>query len=146
MRSAKIVTAPFRFLGKLIGIDSEDLAYASDLKDRFLASESISEQDLVLLAQERAEAIRAAFLASGQFAENRVVIAESKEVESKDGEWVTLELEGSKLLVTNSVGCYCRQPGFEYCMQLLNLEWFCQMVVHTSIQAEFAVTFHGVGG
>ncbi|MEE8339724.1 MAG: hypothetical protein V3R56_06235, partial [Xanthomonadales bacterium] len=70
----------------------DHLAYASDLKDRLLASESISEQDLALLAQERAEAIRAAFLASGQFAESRVVIAESKEVESKDGEWVTLEL------------------------------------------------------
>ncbi|MEE8340036.1 MAG: DUF748 domain-containing protein [Xanthomonadales bacterium] len=70
----------------------DDLAYATDLKDRLLVSESISEQDLALLAQARAEAIRAAFLASGQFDEGRVVIAESKEVESKDGEWVTLEL------------------------------------------------------
>jgi hypothetical protein len=40
----------------------------------------------------RAEVIRTAFLASGQFDENRVVIAEPQQVESEDGEWVKLEL------------------------------------------------------
>jgi len=70
----------------------DELAYAADLVDRLLASEVISEQDLTMLAQARAEAIRTAFLASGQFDESRIVLAEPKQVESEDGEWVMLEL------------------------------------------------------
>jgi uncharacterized protein involved in outer membrane biogenesis len=70
----------------------DELAYAADLIDRLLASEVISEQDLNMLAQARAEAIRAAFLATGQFDESRIVMAEPKQVESEGGEWVKLEL------------------------------------------------------
>jgi len=70
----------------------DDLAYATDLWERLLASEVITDQDLTELAQARATAISTAFLASGEFDESRVVIAEPKEVESEDGEWVRLEL------------------------------------------------------
>jgi uncharacterized protein involved in outer membrane biogenesis len=70
----------------------DDLAYAADLRDRLLASEEVSEQDLSNLALARAEAIRTAFLASGEFDESRIVMAGAKEVESEDGEWVKLEL------------------------------------------------------
>ena len=70
----------------------DDLAYATDLWERLLASEVITDQDLTELAQARAIAISTAFLASGEFDESRVVIAEPKEVESEDGEWVRLEL------------------------------------------------------
>jgi len=44
------------------------------------------------MAQARAGAIKTAFLASGQFDESRVVIAEPGDAESEDGQWVTLEL------------------------------------------------------
>jgi len=70
----------------------DELAYATDMWNRLLESEDVSDQDLADLATARAEVIRTAFLASGQFDENRVVLAESKEVESEDGEWVKLEL------------------------------------------------------
>ena len=70
----------------------DELAYAGDMRDRLLAAEIISDQELADLAMARANAIRTAFLASGQIAENRVVIAEPTEVESDDGEWVMLEL------------------------------------------------------
>jgi len=70
----------------------DDLAYSADLRDRLLASEPVSEQDLAGLATARAEAVRQAFLASGQFSENRIVIVDSVEVESEDGEWIVMEL------------------------------------------------------
>ncbi len=70
----------------------DDLAYATDLWERLLISEVISDKELTDLAQARAAAISMAFLASGEFDESRVVIAEPKEVESEDGEWVRLEL------------------------------------------------------
>jgi len=70
----------------------DELAYATELWNRLLESEVISDQDLADLAGARAEVIRAAFLVSGQFDESRVVLAEPKEVESEDGEWVKLEL------------------------------------------------------
>ena len=70
----------------------DELAYAADLVDRLLASEVVGEQDLTQLAHARAEAIRTAFLATGQFDESRIVMAEPKQVESEDGEWVKLEL------------------------------------------------------
>jgi hypothetical protein len=70
----------------------DELAFATELWNRLLESEVINDQDLADLATARAEVIRTAFLASGQFAENRVVIAEPQEVESEDGEWVKLEL------------------------------------------------------
>lgn len=70
----------------------DGLAYATDLWNRLLASEVITDGDLTSLAQERATVLKTAFLANDQFDENRVVIAESKEVESEDGEWVKLEL------------------------------------------------------
>jgi hypothetical protein len=70
----------------------DELAYATELWRRLLAAEVISDQDLAGLANARAEAIRTAFLASGQIDANRIAIAEPTEVESEDGEWVMLEL------------------------------------------------------
>lgn len=70
----------------------DGLGYAADLWDRLLASEVVDDQDLNQLAQARAEAIHLAFLATGEFDESRIVLAEPKEVESEDGEWVMLEL------------------------------------------------------
>jgi hypothetical protein len=43
----------------------DDLAYSAELRDRLLASEPISEQDLAELATARAQAISLAFLTSG---------------------------------------------------------------------------------
>lgn len=70
----------------------DDLAYAADLRDRLLASEKISSQDLDMLAAARAEAVRSAFLDSGEFDESRVAVTAATEVESEDGEWVVMEL------------------------------------------------------
>lgn len=70
----------------------DELAYAADLGDRLLASESISAADLEALANARAEAIRSAFMASGEFDQSRITIAAPTEVESEDGEWVLMEL------------------------------------------------------
>ena len=68
------------------------LAYSGGLRDRLLESEVIDAQDLEILATARAEAIHGAFLAGDPFDESRIVIAESSEVESEDGEWVVMEL------------------------------------------------------
>ena len=70
----------------------DELAYANQLWDRLLEIEVVSEQDLTELANSRAEIISQAFLANGDVDQGRVVIAEPTEVESEDGEWVTLEL------------------------------------------------------
>ena len=70
----------------------DQLAYATDLWTRLLAAELVSDQALEDLAAARAEAISAAFLASGQFDPGRVVIVAPQRVESEDGEWVRLEL------------------------------------------------------
>jgi uncharacterized protein involved in outer membrane biogenesis len=70
----------------------DELAYATDMWHQLLESEVVSDEDLTGLANARAEVISAAFLANGQFDPSRVVISEPKEVESEDGEWVTLEL------------------------------------------------------
>jgi len=70
----------------------DELAWAVDMWERLLASEVISDQDLGDLASARAQAIKAGFLANGQVDGSRIIIAEPKEVESEDGEWVKLEL------------------------------------------------------
>jgi len=70
----------------------DELAWAVDMWNRLLGAEVISGQDLADLAMARAQAIQAAFLANDQVDEGRIVIAETKEVESEDGEWVKLEL------------------------------------------------------
>jgi hypothetical protein len=70
----------------------DELAYATDLWKRLLAAETVTDQDLTDLALARAEAIRFAFLATGQIDASRIVITEPSEVESDDGEWVMLEL------------------------------------------------------
>ena len=70
----------------------DGLAYATVLWNRLLDAETISDQELAALAQARATVIKDAFLASGKFAENRIVIAEPGNVESEDGQWVVLEL------------------------------------------------------
>ncbi len=70
----------------------DDLAYAAELRDRLLAAEVISTQDLEQLANNRAETIRSAFLADGSFAADRVVVTGTAETESDDGEWVVTEL------------------------------------------------------
>ncbi len=70
----------------------DKLAYSADLRDRLLESEPVSDEDLENLAQERAQAIKTAFLSSGQFDPDRVQIGESKKVSSENREWVVLEL------------------------------------------------------
>jgi len=69
----------------------DNLAYSASLRDHLLDSVAISEVDLATLAQARAESIKAAFL-TGEFDNSRVVIVEPEDVKSKDGQWVTLEL------------------------------------------------------
>jgi len=70
----------------------DQLAFAKNLWDRLLDAELVTEQDLLELGQARADVIKSAFLASGQFAEDRVVIKDTVEAESEDGEWVVTEL------------------------------------------------------
>ena len=70
----------------------DGLAYAADLRDRLLAAEEITRQDLDALANARAEAIRGAFLATDGLDAGRVVLEEPAETESEDGEWVVIEL------------------------------------------------------
>jgi hypothetical protein len=70
----------------------DELAYATALWTQMLDAESISPQALSELATARAQGIKDAFLSSGKFAESRVVIGSTKEVESEDQEWVVLEL------------------------------------------------------
>jgi uncharacterized protein involved in outer membrane biogenesis len=70
----------------------DELSYSGDLRDRLLASENITTADLEALGSERAEAIRQAFLAAGEFGEKRVVVTAPTEVESEDLEWVATEL------------------------------------------------------
>ena len=78
----------------------DELTYATALWNQLLAVEVVSDQDLTDLANARAETIRNAFLADGQFAEHRIVIGAPKEVEeaavegveAENREWVKLEL------------------------------------------------------
>ena len=70
----------------------DELAYATELWNQLVDAETVSDQDLEDLAQARAQVIKDAFLSSGQFAGNRVVIASAKEVVSEDKQWVVLEL------------------------------------------------------
>jgi hypothetical protein len=70
----------------------DELAYSADLRDRLLASEVIASQDLEALANARAEALRDAFFATGEFDESRVVIAAPVASEPEDSEWVYMEL------------------------------------------------------
>ena len=70
----------------------DQTAYAADLRDRLLASEAVGQQELEALGNARAEAIRDAFLAGGEFDESRVVIAAPSAGEPGDEEWVVMEL------------------------------------------------------
>ena len=70
----------------------DQLAYAADLRDRLLAAETVGQQELENLANARAQAVREAFLASGEFDETRIVIAAASAVESEGTEWVVMEL------------------------------------------------------
>jgi hypothetical protein len=70
----------------------DQTAYAADLRDRLLASEAVGQQELEALGNARAEAIRDAFLAGGEFDERRVVIAAPSAGEPGDEEWVVMEL------------------------------------------------------
>jgi hypothetical protein len=70
----------------------DQTAYAADLRDRLLASETVGQQDLEALANMRAEAIRDAFLADGDFDAARIAIAAPSATESEDSEWVVMEL------------------------------------------------------
>lgn len=70
----------------------DELAYAADLRDRLLSAQDISADDLTRLANDRAGAIRDAFLATGEFDAERIVIGEAEVAESEDGEWVMMEL------------------------------------------------------
>lgn len=70
----------------------DDLAYTTDLRDRLLASETVTDADLEALASERASVIRDAFLEGGSVAEERVVLSAPQQSKSEDGDWVPLEL------------------------------------------------------
>lgn len=70
----------------------DELAYAADLRDRLLQSEVVTAQDLELLANSRAQAIRDAFLADEGFSADRVVVSGTAETPSDDSEWVLTEL------------------------------------------------------
>ncbi len=70
----------------------DELAYAAELRDRLLASETIGQDELAALASARADSVRQAFLASGEFDTARVVLAEPVQTESEDDEWVVMEL------------------------------------------------------
>jgi hypothetical protein len=70
----------------------DELAYSADLRARLLASETVGQQDLENLANARAETIRNAFLANGEFDEGRVIIAAPSASETGDAEWVVMEL------------------------------------------------------
>ena len=72
------------------GVD--ELAYATALWNQLLEAETVSDRELSDLAQARARVIKDAFLSNGQLAENRLVLASPKEVQSGDEEWVVLEL------------------------------------------------------
>ena len=68
------------------------LAYSANLRDRLLEAEEITTQELEDLGKARAETIRSAFLASGEFNEDRITLASPAISESADGEWVSTEL------------------------------------------------------
>ncbi len=70
----------------------DKLAYAAGLRDRLLASEVVSEQELAGLANQRAESIKAAFLGSELLDPGRIEIARPSLEGTVDGDWVTLEL------------------------------------------------------
>ena len=70
----------------------DQLAYAGDLRDRLLAAEQITPQDLEALANARAETVRTAFLENSEFDAGRVVLEAPAAAESEDGEWVVMEL------------------------------------------------------
>jgi hypothetical protein len=70
----------------------DELAYAGDLRDRLLAAEEITQQDLEALANARAETVRTAFLENSEFDAGRVVLEAPAAAESEDGEWVVMEL------------------------------------------------------
>lgn len=71
----------------------DTLAYAADLRDRLLASEPIVQAELADLANARAEAIREAFLANGEFTADRVSVTAPAEAESEGYDWVVMELD-----------------------------------------------------
>ena len=73
-----------------VGVD--ELAYATALWNQLLKAETVSDRELSDLAHARAQVIKDAFLSNGQLAENRLVSAAPKEVQSGDEEWVVLEL------------------------------------------------------
>jgi hypothetical protein len=70
----------------------DELAYGADLRDRLLAAEPVSEDELRALAQARAATVREAFLATGTLGEGRLRPDEPAAVESDDEEWVVMEL------------------------------------------------------
>ena len=72
------------------GLDK--LAYAGDMWEQLLVSESITQADLESLATARADAIRTAFLAGGEFSADRISLAAPAQAKSGGDEWVTTEL------------------------------------------------------
>lgn len=72
----------------------DELAYAADLRDRLLASEPVGQAELKDLANARAEAIREAFLANGEFAAEQITVTApaETETEAEGDDWVVMEL------------------------------------------------------
>lgn len=70
----------------------DELAYAGELRDRLVASETVGPTELKALANRRAQAVYDAFLAEGDLDPARIQLGEPTEAESEDGEWVLMEL------------------------------------------------------
>ena len=70
----------------------DGLAYATDLRDRLLASEPIDRAELDALANARAAAIHEAFLAGGEFSAERITVIAPTEAETEGEDWVVMEL------------------------------------------------------
>ncbi|MGK0499409.1 MAG: hypothetical protein ACJAYG_001046 [Oceanicoccus sp.] len=70
----------------------DDLAYAIDLRDQLLAQEIVTKQDLLALAELRANTVKEAFISHEQLESTRVVVIKSTETDQVEGEWITLNL------------------------------------------------------
>ena len=71
----------------------DESAYISDLSSRLLASIRISDQQLLSLAQLRAQTLKNAFIADAKLAEARVRVIDPEQSDSGEAEWVIMELK-----------------------------------------------------
>ena len=70
----------------------DQTAYAADLKQLLLDSQPVTSSELQTLAHQRAAAVADALTADGGLDSSRVHIIDAVVGESRDGEWVAMEL------------------------------------------------------